>query len=91
MDEANRVLGRTDMHIRRINKTNLVTIDEKMTITDAIAQGDMQQKGRKMYAEVAWRAGTTQDQYSRSGIKVVSAVSGRYSWRETTHNWATLL
>ena len=83
MDEANRVLDRTDMLIRRINKTNASTMfDEKMTITDAIALRDMQLKRRKMYAEVASRAGTTQDRYSRSEIKVVSAVNVRELQRE---------
>lgn len=76
--EANKILNRLDELIRRINKTNTETkFDEKYSLTDAIAFRDMALKRRKLYSDLATKASTSQDRYTRSEVKYVSTVNVR--------------
>lgn len=76
--EANKILDRLDELIRRINKTNTETkFDEKYSLTDAIAFRDMALKRRKLYSDLATKASTSQDRYTRSEVKYVSTVNVR--------------
>lgn len=75
LTEANKVLDRLDLLIRRINKTNTETrFDEKYSLTDAIAFRDMALKRRKLYSDLATRASTSQDRYTRTEVRYVSTV-----------------
>ena len=75
LTEANKVLDRLDLLIRRINKTNTETkFDEKYSLTDAIAFRDMALKRRKLYSDLATKASTTQDRYTRTKLRYVSTV-----------------
>ena len=75
---ANGILDRMDWLIRCVNKTNTQTIfDDKHTLTDAIAFRDMALKRRKLYSDVATKASTAQDRYTRSEIKYVSVIDVR--------------
>lgn len=75
---ANRVLDRMEWLIRCINRTNMMTkMDEKHTLTDAIAFRDMALKRRKLYSDVATKASTSQDRYTRSEIKYVTVMDVR--------------
>lgn len=74
--EANNILDRLNELIRRINHTNSATpFDANQTITDAISFRDICLRRRKLYSDVATKAGTTEDRYTRSEIKFVSAVN----------------
>lgn len=80
--EADHVLGRIEYLICRINKTNTATkFDDKLTLTDAIAQRDILMKRRSLYANAADRAGATQSRYSRSEIRLVANVDVRETQR----------
>jgi len=75
---ANGIIDRMDWLIRSINKTNTATMfDEKYTLTDAIAFRDMALKRRKLYSDVATKASTAQDRYTRSEIKYVNVIDVR--------------
>ena len=75
LTEANKVLDRLDLLIRRINKTNTETkFDEKYSLTDAIAFRDMALKRRKLYSDLATRASTSQDRYTRTEVRYISTV-----------------
>jgi len=75
---ANGILDRMEWLIRCINRTNMMTLmDEKHTLTDAIAFRDMALKRRKLYSDVAAKASTGQDRYSRSEIKYVNVMDVR--------------
>lgn len=59
-------------------QTNTQTMfDDKHTLTDAIAFRDMALKRRKLYSDVATKASTAQDRYTRSEIKYVSVIDVR--------------
>lgn len=76
--EANAILDRIDLFIRRINKTNIATqFDEHSSLTDAIAHRDILNQRRRLYADAASRAGTTQERYTRNEVKFVAAVDVR--------------
>ena len=90
---ANAIIDRMEWLIRSVNKTNTVTMfDEKHTLTDAIAFRDMALKRRKLYSDVATRASTSQDRYTRSEFKYVSVVDVRemqkrwINWLGSTEN-----
>lgn len=75
---ANGILDRMDRLIRCINKTNTqIMFHETHTLTDAIAFRDMALKRRKLYSDVATKASTSQDRYSRSEIKYVNVMDVR--------------
>ena len=75
---ANAIIDRMDWLIRSVNKTNTATMfDEKHTLTDAIAFRDMALKRRKLYSDVATKASTAQDRYTRSEIKYVNVIDVR--------------
>ncbi|WFD37061.1 uncharacterized protein MJAP1_000002 [Malassezia japonica] len=75
LTEANKVLDRLDLLIRRINKTNTETkFDEKYSLTDAIAFRDMALKRRKLYSDLATKASTSQDRYTRTEVRYISTV-----------------
>ena len=75
---ANGIIDRMDWLIRSINKTNTATMfDEKYTLTDAIAFRDMALKRRKLYSDVATKASTAQDRFTRSEINYVNVIDVR--------------
>ena len=75
LTEANKVLDRLDLLIRRINKTNTETqFDERYSLTDAIAFRDMALKRRKLYSDLATKASTTQERYTRTELRYISTV-----------------
>ena len=51
--------------------------DEKHTLTDAIAFRDMALKRRKLYSDVATKASTAQDRFTRSEINYVNVIDVR--------------
>lgn len=62
--------------IRRINRTNSVaTLQNGVTLTDALATRDVLLKRRGVYAELANAAGIGQERYSRSEVKFKSTVN----------------
>ena len=74
--EANAILDQLDLFIRRINKTNTQTMfNDQHTLTDAIAFRDMLLKRRKLYSDLATRASSSQERYSRNEIKYVTTVN----------------
>ena len=78
LTSANGILDRMEWLIRCINRTNMMTkMDEKYTLTDAIAFRDMSLKRRKLYSDVAARASTGQGRYTRNEIKYVSVMDVR--------------
>jgi len=78
MAEADRVLAELEDLIRRINRTNAVTrLDERMTLTDAIARRDVLRLRHALYTSVAdaasGRSGGVARQM-RSELRLVAAV-----------------
>ncbi len=64
--------------IRRINRTNLATETAPgATLTDLLARRDVLRVRMAVYRDLAQAASITQDRYSRSEIKFVSAVDVR--------------
>lgn len=62
--------------IRRINRTNSVaTLQNGVTLTDALATRDVLLKRRGVYAELANAAAIGQERYSRSEVKFKSTVN----------------
>jgi hypothetical protein len=77
---ADRVLGELEDLIRRINRTNAATmLDERMTVTDAIARRDALRWRHALYSSVADAAsggsGPAMIRQIRSELRYVSAVT----------------
>lgn len=73
--ETERVARELADLVRRINLTNATTpFDERMTLTDALAERDALGLRRRLYAELAEAASITQDRYTRTEVKYVSTV-----------------
>jgi hypothetical protein len=70
--------------IRRINKTNsLTTLEEGMTISDALAQRDTLLLKRSVYSSLVDTAAYQQERYSASEIKSFSTVNVAELQRQT--------
>ena len=62
--------------IKRINKTNSVTVfSADATLSDALAERDLLALHRTAYAELAQTASITQGRYTRSEVKYVATVN----------------
>jgi len=76
LDELEDVAARLAELIRRINRTNSVaTLQNGVTLTDALATRDVLLKRRGVYAELANAAAIGQERYSRSEVKFKSTVN----------------
>lgn len=74
--EVERLLGRLEELLCRINATNAMTpYNDSMTITDAIAARDVMQRRFHFYTDVADAAVARQDRHSRNEVKFVSTVN----------------
>ncbi|OUJ22229.1 DIP1984 family protein [Corynebacterium kefirresidentii] len=73
--ELDGVAGRIDELVQAINATNIATaFDEKMNLMEALALRDGLLRKRRIYHDLAQRAGTRSDRYSRNEIKFVSTI-----------------
>ena len=73
--ELDGVAGRIDELVQAINATNIATaFDEKMNLMEALALRDGLLRKRRIYNDLAQRAGTRSDRYSRNEIKFVSTI-----------------
>ena len=73
--ELDGVTGRIDELVQAINATNIATaFDEKMNLMEALALRDGLLRKRRIYHDLAQRAGTRSDRYSRNEIKFVSTI-----------------
>lgn len=73
--ELDGVAGRIDELVQAINATNIATaFDKKMNLMEALALRDGLLRKRRIYHDLAQRAGTRSDRYSRTEIKFVSTI-----------------
>ena len=73
--ELDGVAGRIDELVQAINATNIATaFDEKRNLMEALALRDGLLRKRRIYHDLAQRAGTRSDRYSRTEIKFVSTI-----------------
>ena len=76
LTEAERIFARLLELVSAINRTNAkTTFDDKLTISDAIAERDVVGKRRDFLAGIAEAASTRQDRYSKSEVRFVATVS----------------
>ena len=62
--------------VKRINRTNSATVfGDGLSLSDALAERDALGARHRLYGELAQAASISQDRYSRSEVKYVSAVS----------------
>ena len=74
--ELNETLNELSNLIKRINRTNSVTIlQEQMSISDAIAERDTLLLKRSVYNDLIDAASQKESRYSRSEIKIFSTVN----------------
>ena len=74
--ELDGVTERIDELVQAINATNIATaFDEKMNLMEALALRDGLVRKRRIYHDLAQRADTRSDRYSRNEIKFVSTIS----------------
>jgi hypothetical protein len=74
--ELGRVANELLELIKRINKTNSVTVfSDRETLSDALAERDLLALQRAAYAELAQAASITQGRYTRSEVKFVATVN----------------
>jgi len=74
--EAERVARELADLITRINRTNSATpFGDGLSLSDALAERDALGLRFRIYSEVAQAASISQDRYSRSEVKYVSAVN----------------
>lgn len=68
--ELEQTLNEQTGWIRKINKTNAVTLfNSELTISDALAERDQLMQHRKMLSDILEYASIKQDRYSRSEVK----------------------
>jgi hypothetical protein len=61
--------------IKKINKTNsLTTLEERVTLSDALAKRDALALKRSIYNSIVDEAAVRQDRYSRSEVKFFSTI-----------------
>ncbi|MGL5835648.1 MAG: DIP1984 family protein [Waterburya sp.] len=76
IDELNHLLAQLTDLIQKINCTNSsTTLDNQLSIADALAQRDGLQLKRSIYDDVIQTAASRQDRYGRSEIKYLSTVN----------------
>lgn len=74
--EVERVARELAEMVKRINRTNSATdFGDGLSLSDALAERDALGVRHRLYSELAQAASTSQERYSRSEIKYVSAVS----------------
>jgi hypothetical protein len=74
--EAERVARELAELVKRINRTNAATaFGDGLNLSDALAERDALGARYRLYSELAQAASISQDRYSRSEVKYVSAVS----------------
>ena len=74
--EVERVARELADLIKRINRTNSATaFGDGLSLSDALAERDALGLRFRLYSELAQAASISQDRYSRSEVKYVSAVS----------------
>ena len=74
--EAERVARELADLVKRINRTNSATpFGDGQSLSDALAERDALGLRFRLYSELAEAASISQDRYSRSEVKYVSAVS----------------
>ncbi len=62
--------------VKRINRTNSATVfGDGLSLSDALAERDALGARHRLYGELAQAASISQDRYSRSEVRYVSAVS----------------
>ncbi|MBV9924866.1 MAG: DIP1984 family protein [Acidobacteria bacterium] len=74
--EAERVSRELADLVKRVNRTNSATaFGDGLSLSDALAERDALGLRFRLYSELAQAASISQDRYSRSEVKYVSAVS----------------
>lgn len=74
--EVERVARELAELIKRINRTNSATaFGDGLNLSDALAERDALGLRHRLYSDLAEAASISQDRYSRSEVKYVSAVS----------------
>jgi hypothetical protein len=74
--EAERVARELADLVKRINRTNSATVfGDGLNLSDALAERDVLAARHRLYNELAQAASVSEDRYSRSEIKYVSAVN----------------
>ena len=74
--EVERVARELAELVKRINRTNSATaFGDGLSLSDALAERDALGVRHRLYSELAQAASISQDRYSRSEVKYVSAVS----------------
>ena len=74
--EAERVARELADLVKRVNRTNSATeFGEGLSLSDALAERDALGLRFRLYSELAQAASISQDRYSRSEVKYISAVS----------------
>ena len=74
--EVERVARELADLVKRINRTNSATaFGDGQSLSDALAERDALSLRFRLYSEVAQAASISQDRYSRSEVKYVSAVN----------------
>lgn len=74
--EVERVARELAELVKRINRTNSATVfGDGLSLSDALAERDALGVRHRLYSELAQAASISQDRYSRSEVKYVSAVS----------------
>ncbi len=78
--ELDAIAAQIEKLVQRINKTNNVTATvaagtQTRTLADRLAERDALAMQAKTYAELAKTASVTQDRYSKSEVRFVSAIS----------------
>src|ERR1044072_9478484 len=74
--EVERVARELADLVKRVNRTNSATaFDVGQSLSDALAERDVVALRHRLYRELAEAASISQDRYSRSEVKYVSAVS----------------
>ena len=74
--EVERVARELAELVKRINRTNSATaLGDGLSLSDALAERDALGVRHRLYSDLAQAASISQDRYSRSEVKYVSAVS----------------
>lgn len=74
--EVERVARELAEMVKRINRTNSATVfGDGLNLSDALAERDALGVRHRLYSDLAQAASISQDRYSRSEVKYVSAVS----------------
>lgn len=76
LTELDAIAAQIEKLVKRINKTNNATATAAArSLVDALAERDALAMQAKTYAELAKSAAVTQDRYSKSEVRFVSAIS----------------